>query len=135
MEIVKELHNNSPTDRCAVGYCQYNSGSMFVSNRDFLFVMGFTEAEDGTISCAIRSVTHDKYPEAKGFVRGKIISAGYRFVPTNAEKTEWDVTYFTILDLAGSIPSAIVNKVNKDQPTHLALLRDEIARAYKSKFN
>ena len=132
MEIVEDLGTKDGVSH-SIGYALYKSPSMFVSNRDFVYVDEEATEADGSFYFTTKSVTHPKAPETKGNVRGNIEIAGYYLKPTNAEQTEWDCTYITVLDLCGSIPSAIVRSVNKDQPSHLGLLRDEIAKEYKNK--
>lgn len=133
MEIVEEIGETTDKYKCCVVYALYNSPSMFVSNRDFVFLVECFEDDDGTLNVSSKSVTHEKCPEVQGVVRGTIVSAGYCIKPANPEKTEWDCSYVTTLDLGGALPYAIVRLVNRDQPMHLAVLRDVIAKSYNEK--
>ena len=133
IEIIEEIGEATEKHRCCVVYALYNSPSMFVSNRDFVFLVECFEGDDGTLNICSKSVTHEKCPEVQGVVRGTIASAGYCFKSANPEKTEWDCTYITTLDLGGSLPYAIMRLVNRDQPMHLATLRDVIAKKYNEK--
>ena len=76
------------------------------------------------------SVQDPRIPQEKGYVRGELIVGGYviRSVPDNPELSE--VTYAAQVDLKGSIPAFVVNKITESQPQCVSRLRNHVEPLY-----
>ena len=76
------------------------------------------------------SVQDPRIPQEKGYVRGELIVGGYviRSVPDNPELSE--VTYAAQVDLKGSIPTFVVNKITESQPQCVSRLRNYVEPLY-----
>lgn len=78
-----------------------------ISNRDFVLLRSQKRGGDGVIHAWDVSTESEKMPEQKGNVRGKVVCAGYCYVPTG--ENECELTYVMCMDPAGSIPHMVVN--------------------------
>ena len=60
------------------------------------------------------------------FSRADCLDGGFAFCPVEGCDNTFDVTYLTRVDLKGSLPQMVVNRVNQDAPLCVAVLRDKI---------
>lgn len=126
MVIAKELSNTMQ-----LVHLQYKA-VWPTTARDFSVINVFGRTDAQTRVHGALSVVDPRIPEEKGFVRGDVISGGYviKDCPGNPEKAE--ITYLTQVDLKGSVPAFLVNKVTETQPQCVNHLRN-IAEAEYNK--
>eukprot|EP01135_Chromosphaera_perkinsii_P000440 Nk52_evm10s89 gene=Nk52_evmTU10s89 len=147
----------NPTSKYSVDYTCYKA-PWPVSARDFVFVQGKKELEDGCFVTAATSVEHHKAPEMNGRVRGELHGSGFFiepilreenpgtgevevFFPENGEGTSavrrapgrCKVSYVAQIDLKGWLSPKVVAKVNLDQPMCLLKLKKTMEKMYGSK--
>ena len=86
------------------------------SSRDFSVCNVVGRIDKHTSVHAACSVTDSRIPELKGCVRGDVLAGGYciKDVPGNPNAAL--VTYVTQVDLKGSVPAFVVNKIIESQP-------------------
>jgi hypothetical protein len=99
-------------------YAQFNSPSITVSNRDFVFIRE-ERIQDNVIDIVSTSIK-DGYPAQKGVVRGWIKVSWWRMKPVN--ETDLEVTRMDVIDLNGWIPTAIVNRSTQEKPLTIATI-------------
>jgi hypothetical protein len=78
---------------------EYQSPSMMVANRDFLFARGIKREQDGTIYVAS--------------VRAELKCAGWKIIKV---KDEWEITYINHVNFNGWVPNWVVSTGINDQP-------------------
>ena len=100
------------------------------SARDFSILSVSGQFDKQTWVEAGLSVQDPRVPQEKGYVRGELIVGGYviRSVPDNPELSE--VTYAAQVDLKGSIPTFVVNKITESQPQCVSRLRNLVEPLY-----
>lgn len=102
------------------------------SARDFSVINVFGRLDKHTRVHAAMSVIDPRVPEEKGFVRGTVISGGYVIKDCPGQPGMSHVTYLTQVDLKGSVPTFLVNKICESQPQCVnrfrALAEAEFAR-------
>ena len=100
------------------------------SPRDFSIMSVSGQFDKQTWVEAGVSVQDPRIPQEKGYVRGELIVGGYviRSVPDNPELSE--VTYAAQVDLKGSIPTFVVNKITESQPQCVSRLRNLVEPLY-----
>eukprot|EP01137_Pigoraptor_chileana_P008819 Opistho-2@56171 len=106
-----------------VGYMEY-IGIWPTSPRDFVVMQSIRRLPDGGYVLAGVSVEHPDHPELSGFVRANIVCGGFVIRPVEGEPMKTDLVYVAQVDLRGSIPSAVVNKVTAAQPMVVANVRN-----------
>lgn len=98
--------------------------------RDFSLLSVSGQLNDSTWIQIGLSITDPRIPEQKGHVRAHLVVGGYVLVecPDNPDVSE--VTYATKVDLKGSVPSFVVNKVTSNQPLCVHHLRTVVESLY-----
>lgn len=112
-------------DSHQVLHFKFKSGTMMVSNRDFVMARSVRTNDDGTIVANHVSIEHPDVGENKGFVRGEIDVSGYFIEPLSDSSCR--VTYVVQLDPKGWVPTAAVNLVAVKQPLVLARMKKHLA--------
>ena len=84
--------------------------------RDFCVLSVFGQFDKSTFVHAASSVVDPRVPEEKGYVRGEVLSGGYVIQACPGQPGLSRVTYVTQVDLKGSVPAFVVNKVCESQP-------------------
>ncbi|KAH0794035.1 PCTP-like protein [Histomonas meleagridis] len=103
-------------------YLALESGSMFVSNRDFVMIRKYYE-KDGRHYYICVSIDDDKIrPPSKNLVRGKILCNA---TVIEAEGDGTRVSFIAHADPAGSIPAAIYNMASLKQGACVRAIRDD----------
>lgn len=102
---------------------------MFISARDFVLDVRAKSYDDGSqvilaSSPATEAESLKEAPLPKGVVRGRATNSGYVLTPVAGDPSRTQVVYVIQLDLAGSLPTAIVNASLSDEPLCLANFRD-----------
>ncbi len=98
------------------------------SDRDYVYRGKATRDKSGVVTLSIESVTHPKAPPTVG-VRANLIKSRYLLTPKGKDKTFVVVEVHT--DPMGSIPSFIVNLVQKSWPLKtLKNLREHLKKSY-----
>ncbi|KAH3732826.1 hypothetical protein Pelo_16351 [Pelomyxa schiedti] len=124
--IVKQEISKDDNGNCLeIVHLKYNSGSRFVSNRDFVCInyAVMNTAENSAVSLA-KSVDAGIPPEP-GFVRGETLGA---FIIAPTPDGGQEVNYIVQLDPKGWVPTYLVNAVSRDQPMVLATLKAFISK-------
>lgn len=106
-----------------------------VSGRDFCVFDAIRVLPDNTYVLVVKSVKHPACPPRKKLVRGKINIGGFVFKELSKDPPRIMVTYLTHADLAGSVPSSIVNKVTANQPQSVAILKQCVEKMYKEELD
>ena len=98
--------------------------------RDFGVLNISGERDNQTWLSAAISVEDSRIPNEKGYVRGRLECGGYvvRAVPGNPNVSE--VTYVAQVDLKGSIPTMVTNKIADSQPQCVNKLRGIVEPLY-----
>ena len=101
------------------------------SPRDFAVLSISGQLDPGTWISAGVSIEDTRIPQEKGHVRGHLEAGGYviRAVPGKPDVSE--VTYVAQVDLKGSIPSMVVNKIADSQPQCVNRLRNIVEPLYR----
>lgn len=92
------------------------------SAREFLYIEGYQNNDDGSMTSAAISVDHPLMPEIPGgIIRAQLICSGFHsaWVSSNPADGSY-VTYIYALDLKGWIPTSVVSRANLEQPLNLA---------------
>ncbi len=86
-----------------------------VTDRDFVQKRIILKKTAGIDYClAFKSIELNEYPPIKGVIRGKTILSGFLIRKKDEKKTE--VTLISQVDLKGSIPKYLINKVAQKAP-------------------
>ena len=80
-EIIEKIDDN-----LNIVYSLFDSGSMVVSNRDFVTFVGKVHEGDN-VYIASKSIPHEKYPEKSNPVRGDVIASGWILKKIGENKT------------------------------------------------
>lgn len=101
------------------------------SPRDFAVLNISGQLDPRTWISAAVSIEDTRIPQEKGHVRGHLEAGGYviRAVPGKPDVSE--VTYVAQVDLRGSIPSMVVNKIADSQPQCVNILRNIVEPLYR----
>ena len=115
-------------ERNDIGYYAAKS-PMVVSNRDFLNQRSWHNAGGGEYVIFNTSVQHTACPEKSGFVRAISKVSGYLIRPWGEQGSgQCSLTYLTMTDPRGWIPSMVVNFVTTSfAPTKMAKIRKAAA--------
>jgi hypothetical protein len=105
---VKIIDQISESEVTMQMFCPFNS--LFVSDRDFIYVCKNEILKDDNYLMFGKSVEHEQKP-SKNIVRGEIFF-GFRL--TSLEKSKTLVEYIELVDPKGSLPSFMVNLVNNN---------------------
>ena len=103
---------------------------LLTSARDFAVCNVVGRIDEHTSVHAACSVTDHRIPEVKGCVRGDVMAGGYciKDVPGNPNAAL--VTYITQVDLKGSVPAFVVNKIVESQPQCVNQLDKIVMKEY-----
>ena len=118
-----------------VAYMRSVSPGMFISARDFVLDVRAKAYDDGSqvilaSSPATEEESAKEAPVPKGVVRGRATNSGYVLTPVDGDAARTRVVYVIQLDLAGSLPTALVNSALADEPLCLAEFRDLIEKTF-----
>lgn len=109
-------------------YMRSVSPGMFISPRDFVLDVRAKSYDDGSQVILASSPSDEEAtkeaPVPKGVVRGRATNSGYVLTPVDGDPSRTRVVYAIQLDLAGSLPTALVNSALADEPLCLAEFRD-----------
>ena len=100
------------------------------SPRDFAMLSVGGQIDEHTWVQAGVSVEDYRIPEEKGYVRASLISGGYMIKDCPGQPERSQVTYIAKVDLKGSIPTFVVNKVSASQPQCINRLRTFVEPLY-----
>ena len=98
--------------------------------RDFSLLSVSGQLNDNTWIQTGVSITAPQVPEEKGHVRAHLMVGGYVILECPDNPNVSDVTYSTKVDLKGSVPSFVVNKVTSNQPLCVHNLRTIVEPLY-----
>eukprot|EP01089_Gocevia_fonbrunei_P004170 TRINITY_DN14188_c0_g1_i1.p1 TRINITY_DN14188_c0_g1~~TRINITY_DN14188_c0_g1_i1.p1 ORF type:complete len:225 (+),score=46.00 TRINITY_DN14188_c0_g1_i1:75-749(+) len=101
--IIKSIDENTH-----IAHLQSRTGSVFFSNRDFVFLLANRQLESGTWVLAVTSVTIPEMPEQPGFVRGYVKNTGWAI---EASGSGTFCTFVCNIDPKGWIPNWLVQWV------------------------
>jgi hypothetical protein len=94
-----------------------------VSARDFVIHVKARDTAEETVVLAVKG-DNAEMPPQKGVVRGTVINSGFVIEQNPSDPERSTVIYYAIqLDLAGWIPTSIVNQVLADEPLGLIQFR------------
>jgi len=110
-------------------WMKYALPTPLITNRDFLFHQYSTVITDGPkIGLLIGiSVTHDKCPSHKCYVRGEILLSGYLFKEVDGNPSQCHASYLVQADPKGWSPTWVVNMVSADQGLNILRLKEHFA--------
>ncbi|CAK4636689.1 unnamed protein product [Aphanomyces euteiches] len=86
---------------------------LIVAGRDFVNLVHWRVLPDNSIVVVAKATTDDRCPVKKWTVRGEIHVAGWRIVPKSTGGV--DVAFMVQMDLKGSIPAFVQNRIVVDQ--------------------
>jgi hypothetical protein len=130
IQTAKTFNPNDSNDVMIVR-ASFQSPSVIVSNRDFVFVRDARRSEDGNKICNLSSSVRDtvEWPHIKGFIRGFIHFSYWELERIHCQTpNDLKVTYINCIELKGLIPQFILNLLSNDQPlviTQIAKLLDK----------
>ncbi|XP_028409728.1 uncharacterized protein LOC114532426 [Dendronephthya gigantea] len=116
-------------DLTKVVYMEYK-GIWPVSGRDFCSVSAIRVLEDNTVVFFAKHAKHPSCPPCKKYVRGKILTGGYVMKVLSDNPPRILSTYITHVDLQGSVPSRIVNKITANQPASIGIVKKVVEEMY-----
>ena len=102
-----------------------------VSDRDFCSVDATRVLEDNTVAKFFKHTKHPSCPPCKKFVRGKILIAGFVMKIVSEDPPKIMTSYVSHVDLQGSVPSRIINKVTANQPASVGIVKENVEKLYK----
>ncbi|RHY20909.1 hypothetical protein DYB32_009933 [Aphanomyces invadans] len=97
---------------------------LIVSGRDFVNVVHWRVLPDKSIVVVAKATESNLMPPKAGLVRGEIHVAGWHIVPSTPSSA--DVTFLVKMDLKGSIPTFVQNKIVVDQAFVILALRSQL---------
>ncbi|RHZ23731.1 hypothetical protein DYB31_005479 [Aphanomyces astaci] len=97
---------------------------LIVSGRDFVNVVHWRVLPDQSIAVVAKATQTDQMPVNPGLVRGEVHVAGWHIVPTGQHSA--DVSFMVKLDLKGSIPTFVQNKIAVDQAYVFLAVRKQL---------
>lgn len=125
----REIHVLDPSDEHHQGmfYLALDSGSRFVTNRDFLMYRRYYE-KDGKYYIVNVSVEHPDFPAKDGFVRAKILIQVYiaDVDPEHADAVR--LRFIVHADPCGSVPSMIYNVTATNQGYAIKKIHDKLVK-------
>jgi len=125
-------------ERHEVIYAAYSTGvQLIVSPRDFIYLEGRRQMDDGTNMIACFSIERDDVPPVKGHVRGHIFESGWVISPVQpspedikqaglgkVSTNEWcEAMFLARVDVKGWIPTWLVNRLSAEMGEALHRLR------------
>ncbi|CAB3991539.1 -related lipid transfer 9 [Paramuricea clavata] len=115
-------------------YLEYK-GIWPVSGRDFCSVSAIRVLQDGMVTFFAKHVKHPSCPPCKKYVRGKILTGGFVMKILSEDPPRIKTTYITHVDLQGSVPSRIVNKLTASQPASVGIVKTNVEKMYKDELD
>ncbi|KAF0697839.1 Aste57867_11509 [Aphanomyces stellatus] len=100
---------------------------LIVSGRDFVNLVHWRVLTDGSIVVVAKATKDPSCPPKDWTVRGEIHVAGWRIVPTSTSKC--DVAFMVKMDLKGSIPTFVQNKIVVDQAYVILAVREVLTNS------
>ena len=98
--------------------------------RDFAVCNVVGRLDMNTRVHAACSIVDDRIPETKQCVRAIVMAGGYCIKDVVGDVNSSEVTYITQVDLKGSVPSFVVNKIVESQPQCVNQLRSIALKEY-----
>lgn len=98
--------------------------------RDFAVLNLCGRRDANTLVSAAVSVVDERIPDEKGHVRGHLEAGGYVVQSIAGDPKKSEVTYVAQVDLKGSLPSVVTNKIADSQPQCVATLRGLVEPLY-----
>lgn len=122
IQLAKNFNSTDSNDIMIVR-ASFQSPSVIVSNRDFVFVRDARRSKDGNKICNLSSSVRDtvEWPHIKGFIRGFIHFSYWELERIHCQTSnDLKVTYINCIELKGLIPQFILNLLSNDQPLVIA---------------
>lgn len=98
--------------------------------RDFALLNITGQRDTQTWVSAAVSIVDSRIPETKGYVRGHLETGGYVIQAVSDNPNVSKVTYVAQVDLRGSIPIMVTNKIADTQPMNVNILRGIVEPLY-----
>ncbi|XP_046847721.1 uncharacterized protein LOC124441316 [Xenia sp. Carnegie-2017] len=117
-------------DLTKIVYIEYR-GIWPVSNRDFCSYSATRVLKNNIVVYFASHVKHPSCPANKKIVRGKILIGGYVMEIISENPPRIKTSYITHVDLEGSVPSRIVNKITASQPASVGLVKKFVEKMYE----
>lgn len=102
------------------------------SGRDFCTFWHLKRIDESVVCFACEAVEHESCPEQKGLVRAELVIGGFVVKEISSDPPKCLVTYITRVDLKGSLPTRLVNRVTSTQPQGVAIIRDKLEARYQA---
>jgi len=106
-------------------HATYSSGSILVSDRDFVFLESRIETS-GKIYILDQSIEVKEVSEVKGVARGILHYVGW--VVKHIDDTNCELTYLGLVDPKGWIPHAIVKSVSSEEIMIVLNVKNYVAK-------
>jgi len=106
-EVIKDIDPNHQ-----ILHAVYSSGSILVSDRDFVFLESRIE-RSGNIYILDQSIELKEVPEVYGVTRGHLHYVGW--VVKHIDDNNCELTYLGLVDPKGWVPHAIITSVGGDE--------------------
>ena len=98
--------------------------------RDFAVLDVVGRIDESTSIHGAVSIVDPRIPEDRGYVRGEVLAGGYVVEAIPRQPKRAHITYITQVDLKGSVPTFVVNKVTESQPMCALQMRRIAEREY-----
>ena len=122
-EMMKESRSIDRISNCLSVVHLLYKGVWPTAPRDFALLSVSGQVDDNTWIQTGLSIVDPRIPEEKGHVRGNLFVGGYVIMACPGNPEISSVTYANKVDLKGSVPSFVVNKVVSSQPLNVHCLR------------
>ncbi|XP_068729696.1 steroidogenic acute regulatory protein, mitochondrial-like [Montipora capricornis] len=100
------------------------------SGRDFCTLWHLKRIDESVVCFACEAV--ESCPEQKGLVRAELVIGGFVVKEISSDPPKCLVTYIARVDLKGSLPTRLVNRVTSTQPQGVAIIRDKLEARYQA---
>ena len=100
------------------------------TGRDFAVLDVVGRMDESTSVHGAISIVDPRIPEEKGYVRGEVLAGGYVVEAIPGHPKRAHITYITQVDLKGSVPTFVVNKITESQPMCALQMRRIAEREY-----
>eukprot|EP01084_Bolivina_argentea_P192039 329736_1 len=124
----------SPSDTCHIIHILVKCPG-FIADRDFLNIGAVYFFKDGSV-LIVNAVCNDNTlaPVTKDYIRGEIVLSVYHIRPNyDGNLNESNVTFYSLVDIKGSIPSWILNSAYMETAKAVPNLQNYIRGLYNKK--